>query len=487
MSLNDRSFIEQAYAALLNRAADQPGLDANLRALKAGRSRILILGGLRYSPEGKQAGAVVPGLYPRTLLHRLYTIRGAGPVLRTLVSLIALPTLAQAITRLRRAHQAVHAEDTAASASTARDTDMRATRNDDAFRAVHRRVDQLATSLNQLEARIAETPWANPALSLAQSPEYLAGPISQNEQLITAVAANTLSLNEAVWAEQLEALLGPQRSLAARAISAAEDALAQVRDQERRLSLLLTDIQKLTAEGVLVAASAAAPDRTVGQHNLMLDALYLSFEDRFRGSRAEIKQRQTIYLDDLRSVGAGAPDRPIVDVGSGRGELLELLSEAGLQARGVDLNEAMVAKCTRAGLDAVQGDAVTYLAGLEPGSLGAVTGFHIIEHLPFPVMIELLDASLRALAPGGMIIFEMPNPANLQVASRWFSLGPAHRNLLPAEMVTMLADARGFTEVCIRELHPMQLRFEAKDDVLASQLDAIFHGPQDFALIARKP
>jgi O-antigen chain-terminating methyltransferase len=146
----------------------------------------------------------------------------------------------------------------------------------------------------------------------------------------------------------------------------------------------------------------------------------------------------------------------------------------------------MVSLCTEAGLDVVHDDAVAYLSRLEPATLGAVTGFHIIEHLPFPAMVAVIDASLHALAPGGVVIFETPNPANLLVASRWFYLDPTHRNPLPGEMVAMIAEARGFIGIEIRELHPMQRRFEAHDHVLAGQLDAIFYGPQDYALIARK-
>src|SRR5262249_14299359 len=44
---------------------------------------------------------------------------------------------------------------------------------------------------------------------------------------------------------------------------------------------------------------------------------YLRFEDRHRGSREEIRQRQRTYLD-LFSAG------PVLDIGCGRGEFLEL-------------------------------------------------------------------------------------------------------------------------------------------------------------------
>jgi O-antigen chain-terminating methyltransferase len=63
---------------------------------------------------------------------------------------------------------------------------------------------------------------------------------------------------------------------------------------------------------------------------------YAGFEDLFRGSESEIRQRMADYLP----IFAGAGD--VVDVGCGRGEFLELLRSAGLTARGVDLNHEMV-------------------------------------------------------------------------------------------------------------------------------------------------
>jgi len=134
----------------------------------------------------------------------------------------------------------------------------------------------------------------------------------------------------------------------------------------------------------------------------------------------------------------------------------------------------------------VQNDAISYLRGLPDDSIGAITGFHIIEHLPFKAFVALLDESRRTLMPGGMILFETPNPANVLVGSRLFYLDPTHRNPMPGEMTAMMAEARGFVQVEIRELFPMAARFQARDEVLARQLDRLFHGPQDYALVARK-
>lgn len=497
MGLDDSIFIQTAYAALLNRRPDEAGLRHYSAELAAGRSRIMVLGELRYSDEGRRVGTPVPNLRRRFLLHRLYRIRVLGRVLRTLTGVAALPGLLRDVSRLSVEVDALHSgaiptEQGVLALVGSTEAIVRANKRTQAtLRALNVQIDELSR-------RLGGEPWAAPILVLAERSDGQAERIAQLEALATMDPAFTQSVSEigealtalrgrfgwpqegAALAGNFESMLREHRNLAVRAIGAAEESQLRLRDQERRLSLILHDVRRLAAPGTQAAAM-------VEDHQArMLDPLYVAFEDQFRGSRADIKGRQSVYLDLLRQAGAGTPDRPIVDVGSGRGELLELLGEEGLQARGVDLNESMVTLCAKAGLDCLHGDAVSYLAGLEPGSLGAVTGFHIIEHLPFTAMVALLDASLRALAPSGIVVFETPNPANLLVASRWFYLDPTHRNPLPSEMVAMVAEARGFVDVGIRALHPMQARFEAQDEVLARQLDEIFYGPQDYALIARK-
>jgi O-antigen chain-terminating methyltransferase len=269
------------------------------------------------------------------------------------------------------------------------------------------------------------------------------------------------------------------RVIAAEAI--AEQSRRDIADQQRRIGLMLNALNAVKALGHGVPASVEAAD------DHAMDALYVAFEDRFRGTRATIKQRQRIYLPHLHGAGAGTKDRPVLDIGAGRGEFLELLCEEGLQCVGVDSNQTMVSVCHDAGLDCVQGDALAWLAARADRSLGAITGFHIIEHLPFKVMVRIIDEALRVLVPGGLLILETPNPANLLTASRWFYLDPTHRNPLPGEMVAMIAEARGFPYPEILELHPMAARFPGSDRQLTGALDRIFYGPQDYALIARKP
>src|ERR1017187_9834178 len=92
--------------------------------------------------------------------------------------------------------------------------------------------------------------------------------------------------------------------------------------------------------------------------------LYVDFEAAFRGTREEIRQKQSVYIPMLRDAGAGQHDRPVVDLGCGRGEWLELLRAEQMQASGVDSNESMIETCRGLGLNAAQGDAFSHLRGL---------------------------------------------------------------------------------------------------------------------------
>jgi len=220
---------------------------------------------------------------------------------------------------------------------------------------------------------------------------------------------------------------------------------------------------------------------------LGLDSFYFSFENRFRGPREEIKARVAFYLPFVRKTGAGTARTPVLDLGCGRGEWLELLQEHNLEGCGVDLNTAMVAQCKSRGLKARIGDAVEHLHSLRANSYGAITGFHLIEHIPFETLMALLGEVRRVLKPGGVAIFESPNCKNLVVGACNFNIDPTHRNPVYPETAEFMLASHGFEKIRIEYLSPVpNPRFDDSTPELAI-IKELLYGPQDFGIIAHKP
>jgi O-antigen chain-terminating methyltransferase len=214
------------------------------------------------------------------------------------------------------------------------------------------------------------------------------------------------------------------------------------------------------------------------------DSFYADFESQFRGSRADIHERQSVYLEYLKTDEESLLGKPVLDIGCGRGEWLELLAEHGLKAVGVDINQFFCDDNQRYGLTVVQQDGLAFLKAQPDNSARAITGFHIIEHLEFPTVIELLDETLRVLAPGGLAIFETPNPENLITAAHKFYLDPTRRHPIPPTLAGYLLSHRGFKEVEILRLHDEEAPREADFD--SKYLRSLFFGPRDYGLIGRK-
>jgi glycosyltransferase involved in cell wall biosynthesis/2-polyprenyl-3-methyl-5-hydroxy-6-metoxy-1,4-benzoquinol methylase len=175
------------------------------------------------------------------------------------------------------------------------------------------------------------------------------------------------------------------------------------------------------------------------------DSAYASFEDVFRGPEERVRGLLEPYVELLRDHG------PVLDVGCGRGELLSLLHEAGVEARGVDSDEGMVARARRVGLDVQHNDGIAYLDQLEPASLGAVTAIHVVEHLPYEQLERLFAAARRALRPGGLLVAETINPHSLS-AFKTFWVDPTHRGPVFPEVARTLALIHAFASAEI--VHP---------------------------------
>lgn len=235
-------------------------------------------------------------------------------------------------------------------------------------------------------------------------------------------------------------------------------------------------------------SSADAGNHSVSQHPASgrLDSFYVSLEDRFRGERSQIRKHCEVYLPDVMNAGAGIARRPVLDLGCGRGEWLELLREKNFTASGVDLNASMLADCQGRQLEVVRADALQHLRSLPDDSLGAVTGFHIIEHLPIETLLDLFAETRRVLAPGGVAIFESPNCKNLLVGACHFYIDPTHRNPIFPETAELMLGLHGFERIEIRYLAPDEGSPFKRDTPESAFLHDRLFGPQDFGVIAYK-
>lgn len=214
---------------------------------------------------------------------------------------------------------------------------------------------------------------------------------------------------------------------------------------------------------------------------------YRAFEDRHRGSRETIQERQRAYLPFLRDLAAAYPHAGVTDVGCGRGEWLELLRHEGIPAQGVDLDEGMLAACRERGLDVRRGDAIAFLQTLPADSQLAVSGFHIAEHLPFGTLHLLVAEALRVLVPGGVLILETPNPENLVVGTASFYLDPTHERPLPWQLLSFLAEHHGFARVKTLRMQESPLlaaRLNANESL--SLMDVLGGASPDYAIVAQK-
>jgi len=242
---------------------------------------------------------------------------------------------------------------------------------------------------------------------------------------------------------RLDALAATDDSLRA-ALSVVQQASLVLKREVARLEVA----PRVTAPaGTSAPVPAASPDQAFAP---ALDAYkYLAFEDRFRGSRDEIRARMATYLP----LFDGASD--VLDVGCGRGEFLELLASAGITARGLDLNHEMVETCRANGLDVTEGDAVGYLSALPDGSLGGLFAAQVVEHLEPAYLLSFLELAFHKLRPGGRLVLETLNPSCWVAFFESYIRDITHVWPLHPETLQFLVVASGFTSADVEYRSPI--------------------------------
>ncbi len=211
---------------------------------------------------------------------------------------------------------------------------------------------------------------------------------------------------------------------------------------------------------------------------------YRAFEDKHRGSRELIRERVSVYLPFILPLKELYTDGIALDIGCGRGEWIELLTDNKIIAKGIDFDEGMLKACHLLNLDVVQGDGIEYLKKQDSESMIIISSFHVVEHISFEELQSLVVESLRVLRPGGLLILETPNPENIKVGTENFYLDPTHEKPIPASLLSFLPEFYGYARTKVIRLQ------EAKD--LSNQdnvnlLQVLEGVSPDYSIVAQKP
>lgn len=225
------------------------------------------------------------------------------------------------------------------------------------------------------------------------------------------------------------------------------------------------------------------PVLTTDNRQLTTDFVYRRLEDALRGQ-----------VDVEAYVQRAKDNPPVLDIGCGRGEFLEACRQAGIDARGFDINERSVADLQKRGLAATLAGVPECFEGIKHGSIGSVLAMHVVEHLPVDHLFALFAQAARVLRPGGLLMIETPNAESIAVSASDFWRDPTHLAPRHPAALTLLAREHGFSIEEIGAIHPLPEgnAIDPSDDdppSLRRVIDVVnerLFAPQDLRLILRR-
>lgn len=480
LEYSDAEFVDTAFAVVFGRRPASDEARHYLTDLRDGSlTKVELLGRLRWSAEGRARGKHIDGLLIPYAMQRLKRRPLVGPLF----------AWAHANLRLDRSMRRGELQE----AALRRSISKVAQETNGALGTLESRIAALET----LPVRLAQM--SDFVQSTEAGLEGLEAALQSSVTAIEAVSDRNDRIERSLHAgleESHRRVLGQETASSARAALIEESLAMSTARLEASVAASMSMVEgfrpHIEAHGAAIATLLQAKElEESGERGL--DSLYVAFESRFRGQPELLRRRLLPHVDVLRDAGAGTSDRPVLDIGCGGGELLQLLREQSLVGRGVEINALSVELCRGQGLSVEQMDGLRYLECLPDACLGAITAIHVAEHLAFERLIKLIDQARRTLAPGGLLILETPNPENILVSSHYFYLDPTHRNPLPPETLRWLVQARGLEDVRIERMTearempaPKFVSVERAADEAINAVLALMHAPPDYAVIGRK-
>jgi O-antigen chain-terminating methyltransferase len=243
--------------------------------------------------------------------------------------------------------------------------------------------------------------------------------------------------------------------------------------------LIFSELKTIRQRSEIVARPSGSPPSDPEDRATPLEFDYGRFAERFRGTEEYVKTGQAMYLPHFAGL------QNVLDIGCGRGEFLEMMRNAGVGAKGIDLSEESVATCRHKGLDAEVADLFVYLQNLPEASLDGVFCSQVVEHLPpekLPAMIRLATSRLRR---GGAIAIETPNPECLAIFATHFYLDPTHQRPVPHPLLVFYLEEYGVGNLEVRKLSPAAESMPSLKSLPEDFREAFFGG-LDYAVLGKK-
>ena len=364
-----------------------------------------------------------------------------------------------------------------------------------------RHVDELTRTFSQQEKAFTR--------KFSQQQEELARKISQQEDEVTQKFSQ--QQEELTWKisqqeDEVTQKFSQQQEELARKFSQQEEELnasiqlcvdknfrevfSQV-DKDLRLRIGLAHLFDERIEKEL-ATKTSAPESIIPA-----DTNYFLFEERFRGTREDIKRRQLEFLPYFEHCSR------VLDIGCGRGEFLEILRNHNIGGMGVDLDADMVAYCKSRQLEVEQGDAITYLQNLDDKSVDGIFIDQVVEHLEPAYLVRLLALCHQKMKFGYYLVVETVNPLSF-ISFANFYIDLTHKRPVHPETLQFLVSAAGFRESEKKFFSPVSDEGRLKtiagapdmNETEQKNIDAYNHnvellnsvlfGAQDYAVIGKK-
>ena len=149
----------------------------------------------------------------------------------------------------------------------------------------------------------------------------------------------------------------------------------------------------------------------------------------------------------------------------------------------------MVARCRQKGLAVDEADLFSWLRAQPEGSLGGVTAYQVVEHLPADALLPLVELAVSRLATGGRLLLETVNAESVY-AMKWFWMDLTHVRPVPGPSLGRLMEACGLREVTIAYRSPVPREVTGggtePSDPLVAALARLVFAPQDVAVTGVK-